>query len=396
MRKEDKMISVEEAESIMAKFGKPKGIEEVSLLSSLGRVLGEEVYSEIEMPPFDKSAMDGYALISSDGSERFEIIETIPAGKFPEKEIKPGQCAKIMTGAPLPPGADRVVKVEVTEEKNGFMYLTDEDKGFNVCIRGEDIKKGDKILEKGTVMRAPEVGAIASLGFDRIKVYKKVVAAVITTGSEIVEPGNKLMKGNIYNSNGYSISSQLINSGAKVLPSEIVGDDKKKIKEVISEKIDKSDLLIISGGVSMGEFDFVPEILEGLGMKIHFNKVAIQPGKPTLFATKGSKIVFGLPGNPVSTFVIFEIMVKPVLARMSGTVLNPVSHEVKIKNDFKRRKTERDLYVPAFIDDKGFVDVVDYHGSAHFVSLTKANCLLKVKRGIKIITGGSKVNVRQI
>jgi len=395
MKKEEKMMLLEDAQKIIGRYGKQSGIEKVSLIESLGRVLGEDVYSDIEMPPFDKSAMDGYAVNSRDISDKYEIVETIPAGGFPGKGIRKGQCSKIMTGAPLPDGADRVIKVEVTEERQGYMYLTGEDKVFNVCIRGEDIKIGDKILEKGKILRSQELGAAASLGLNKLNVYKKVKAGLITTGSEIRNPGEVLKPGQIYNSNGYSLSAQLINSGAGVAENKIVRDDRSLLKDSFEKMIDLMDLVIISGGVSMGEFDFVPEILEELGVTIHFNKVAIQPGKPTLFGTKGDKIIFGLPGNPVSTFVIFEVLVKPLLIRMAGSIYSPVIINGKMEKGFKRRKTERDLFIPVKYEN-GVVSQIEYHGSAHFISLSRSNGFLKIVRGVSEIPQDEMVDVRQI
>lgn len=395
MKKEEKMMLLEEAQEIINRYGKRSGIEEVSLIESQGRMLGEDVFSGLEMPPFDKSAMDGYAVNSGDRSEKYEIIETIPAGGFPKKVIRDGQCSKIMTGAPLPDGADRIIKVEVTEEKQGYMYLTGEDKAFNVCIRGEDIKTGDKILEKGKTMRSQEIGAAASLGLNKINVYKRLKAGLITTGSEIREPGEDLGPGQIYNSNGYSLSAQLISSGADVAENKIVRDERSLLKDSFENMIDSMDLVIISGGVSMGEFDFVPELLEELGVTIHFNKVAIQPGKPTLFGTKGNKIIFGLPGNPVSTFVIFEVLVKPLILRMAGSIYSPVILKGKMEKGFKRRKTERDLFIPVHYEN-GVVSMIEYHGSAHFISLSKSNGFLKIKRGVSEIPQDEMVDVRQI
>ncbi len=395
MKKDEKMILPSEAEVIIAMYGKPGGIEELPLLESSGRVLAEDICSEIEMPPFDKSAMDGYAIISEDNSNRFEIVEIIPAGKFPEKKIEKGQCAKIMTGAPLPAGADRVIKVEVTREVDGFMFVTGEDKAGNVCIRGEDIKIGDRILEKGKIMRVAEIGAAASLGHNRIKVFKKVRAGLITTGSEIRDPGEILGPGQIYNSNGYSLSAQLLNSGADLIEKKIVKDDSTELSSELGKLIDNADLTLISGGVSMGEFDLVPDILKELGVNVHFNKVAVQPGKPTLFGTKGNKIVFGLPGNPVSTFVIFELFVKPLLIRMSGSSYKALTIKGKLEEGFKRRRIERELYVPVNYDN-GIIKLIEYHGSAHFVSLLGANALLKIEMGVSEIPPGEIVDVRQI
>ncbi|MEN8222512.1 MAG: gephyrin-like molybdotransferase Glp [Acidobacteriota bacterium] len=395
MKINEKMILSEEAGAIIGSYGKPGEIEELPLLESGGRILAEDICSEIEMPPFNKSAMDGYAVVSDDSSEKFEIIETIPAGKFPEKKVGKGQCSRIMTGAPLPAGADRVIKVEVTREEGEFMYITGNDPAGNVCVRGEDIKTGDRILEKGKIMRAAEIGAAASLGNNRVKVYKKVRAGLITTGSEIREPGEILVPGQIYNSNGYSLSAQLLSSGAEVIEKKIVRDERAELMNELGKMIDNTELSIISGGVSMGEFDLVPEVLEELGVKVHFNKVAVKPGKPTLFGTRGDKVVFGLPGNPVSTFVIFEILVKPLLMRMAGSRYSPVIIKGRLEEGYKRKKTERDFYVPVFYEN-GLVHLLDYHGSAHFVSLIKSNGLLKISRGVSEIPRGEIVDVRQI
>ncbi len=395
MDKNEKMIPVSEAEAVIGSHGKQMETEELPLLESIGRILGEDIYSRIEMPPFNKSAMDGYAVVSGDTSEKFEILETIPAGKFPEKNIGWGQCSRIMTGAPLPDGADRVIKVEVTEEREGFMYVTGEDNAGNVCVQGEDIKIGDKILDKGKILNAAGIGAVASLGYNRINVYKKVRAGIITTGSEIKDPGETLGPGQIYNSNGYSLSVQLLNSGADVIEKKIVKDDRAELLNELGKLIEDADLTLISGGVSMGEFDLVPGILRELGVKIHFNKVAVQPGKPTLFGTKGEKIIFGLPGNPVSTFVIFEIFVKPLLMRMSGSSYKWPALRGKMERGFKRRKSERELYVPVNYDS-GTIKLIEYHGSAHFVSLLSANALLKIEKGVIEIPSGETVDVRQI
>ena len=395
MDKYEKMFLPSEAMGIIARYGKPGETEDVPLLKAPGRVLAEDLISGIEMPPFDKSAMDGFAVISGDNSEKFRIVATIPAGKFPRKKISMGECARIMTGAPLPAGAGRVIRVEVTEETDGFMVLTGEDPALNVCTRGEDIRIGDRILEKGRMMDAAAIGAAASLGLPRLNVYRRVRAGLIATGSEIRDPGKRLSPGQIYNSNGYSLSVQLSVAGAEVIGQKIVSDERNDLVNELGRMIGEADLTVITGGVSMGEFDLVPDVLEELGVTIHFNKVAVQPGKPTLFGTKGEKIIFGLPGNPVSAFVIFEIFVKPLLTRMAGGFYRPLTVRGKLAQGFRRKKGERDLYVPVHYDN-GTVKLIEYHGSAHFVSLLGANGLLKVDRGVFEIPGGRMVNVRQI
>lgn len=392
------MIPIEEAEKIIDKVTFEPGVEEVPLMKCLGRVLAEDVVSAISMPPFDKSAMDGYALASGDDSGKFRVVEVIAAGDVPRKTIGKGECAKIMTGAMLPPGADRVVKVEVTEEKDGFMMVTGEDPNVNICYLGEDIEPGDLILKKGHLIRPPETGIIASMGLDTVKVYKPAKVAVVTTGSEIVPPGRRLEKGQIYNSNAYSISAQAMRCGAEVIYAGMVADDPKAIEDKFKSLLEQVDLLLISGGVSMGDFDFVPATLKRLGVSIHFEKVAIQPGKPTVFGTydEGRTVIFGLPGNPVSTFTIFEVFVRRVLYRMMGHEYTPVFMIGKMKRDFLRRRGERTLFTPVRYDLDGMIEPVEYHGSAHLAALGQAGALLRVPAGVNEILKGTVVHVRQI
>jgi molybdopterin molybdotransferase len=394
--KGDIMIPIEEAEKILDRVTYSPETENVTLMDSLGRVLAQDIVSTINMPPFDKSAMDGYAVASSDNSKRFEIVEIIAAGDVPRKTVGKGQCAKIMTGAMLPAGADKVIMKEITQEKDRYMMLTGDDPRRNVCYLGEDIKPGDVVLKSGHLIRPPEVGIIASMGMDTFKVYKKARVAVVTTGSEIVPPGQELAKGQIYNSNAYSISAQVLRTGADVTFTGIVSDDKTGIRGTLANLLARSDMVLISGGVSMGDYDFVPGILKDLDVTLHFDRVAVQPGKPTVFGTYKDVLVFGLPGNPVSTFTIFEIFVKRLLYRLMGYEYTPVLLTGVMKKDFKRKRTVRTAYIPVRYDIDGFVEPVEYHGSAHLNALARANALLKIPAGIKEIKEGSAVHVRQI
>ncbi len=391
------MILIEEAFKILKNFVKENDLEKVEILNSAGRILGEDIYSEIEMPPFDKSAMDGYAINSSDRSKKFKILETVPAGSFPGFKLKnKGECTKIMTGAPLPEGADRVIKVEVTGERGGFMYLKGEDRGWNVCIRGEDMKVGDIVLRKGRLIAPQHVGIMASVGRKDVNVYKKVSVSVLSSGSEIVEPGIPLKDGHIYNSNLYSVSSQVIDSGFELKGRVSVRDDLLNIRKNISSLLSESDVLLITGGVSMGEFDYVPEILKDIGFDVRFHKVAIKPGKPTLFASGMNKWIFGLPGNPVSTFVVFEVIVKPFLYLLEGHEYKPVIMKGVLTKEFTRKKNDRDLFSPVKYNQDGTIDLLEYHGSAHLRSLENANGLLKISKGVSRIPSGSEVYVRQV
>ncbi len=390
------MIPIEEAEKILNRITCQPGTEEVPLMESLARVLGQDIVSQVSMPPFDKSAMDGYAIRSDDDSRTFNIVEVIAAGSVPVKAIDKGECAKIMTGAMVPSGADQVIKIEVTEEKDGVMTITGEDKRVNICYRGEDVRPGDVILKAGHLIRPAEVGIIASMGINRVAVFKRPTVGIVTTGTEIKEPGQELEPGQIYNSNAYSISAQVVQTGALVTYAGIVSDQVDIISEKIKKLLAETQMVLISGGVSMGDYDYIPKILTDLGVQLHFDKVAIKPGKPTIFGTRGQTLVFGLPGNPVSTFIVFEILVKPVLYRIMGFNYTSTIIKSVMNKDFKRKQTERTAYIPVRFDEENRVEPVEYHGPAHLTALSTANGLLKVPRGVQQVSKGSTVYVRQI
>jgi molybdopterin molybdotransferase len=389
------MILVEEAIQILDQTPVEPKTEEVDLSKALFRILAQDVVSKIDMPPFNKSAMDGYAIRSNDPSPQLQIVDTIPAGTVPKRRIQEGQCAKIMTGGMVPEGADRVIKKELTIEKNGFMEITGEEKNQNICFQAEDIKIGDVVLRKGTLIRPAEVGILASMGLARLAVYKKPQVGIMTTGSELVKPGHPIKAGQIYDSNLYSLAAQVTQTGASLSMSGIVVDTRDKIYEAIEELLNTCDLVLISGGVSAGDFDYVPIILKKLGVRLFFEKVAIKPGKPTVYGTWNKKIVFGIPGNPVSTFVVFEIFIKPLLHRMMGFDFHPIELQGILSETYSRRKTTRSVYIPVHYR-KGAVEQLNYHGSAHIRALGQANGLINIPRGIKEIPSGSTVNVRLI
>lgn len=389
------MISIEKAEQILASISVYPKIEEVFLHEALNRILAQDIESKIDMPPFDKSAMDGFAISLADVSKQYRIVEVIPAGTMPIRNLKKGECAKIMTGGVLPKGADRVVKREVTLEEKGIMRIIEEDPNPNICIQGEDVKVGDVVLKKGVKIKAPEIGVIASMGLSKIYLYRKPVVGILSTGSELVEPGISLLPGMIYDCNSYSLAAQVTEIGALANPVGIVSDSKELIHTRIEGLLKSCDLVLLSGGVSMGDFDYVPSILRELGFYLHFESVAIKPGKPTVFATRGKDVIFGVPGNPVSTFVVFEIFIKPFLFRMMGCKHRPFILQGKLESSFSRKNSDRSAFIPVNYN-QGAVKTVSYHGSAHFNALTLANGLICMTRGMREIPAGSTVNVRSI
>ncbi|MCK4338351.1 MAG: molybdopterin molybdotransferase MoeA [Candidatus Aminicenantes bacterium] len=389
------MILVEEAERILKQIPVRTHTEEAAVSDALGRILAKDVVSPIYMPPFDKSAMDGYAFISDDDSKRFKIIEIVPAGVIPKKKVTKGNCAKIMTGGMMPEGADRVIIKEVTEEKEGYMRIIGNDYNINLCRMGEDVKPGDVVLKKGTLIRPPEVGILASMGLSRFKAFRRPVVGIVVTGSELVDPGYPLKEGQIYDSNSYSLSAQVQQMGLKIHNAGIVADNINRIQRVFEELWQQCDVVIFSGGVSEGDYDFVPGILKNSGFELHFDKVAVKPGKPTVFATRKHDIVFGAPGNPVSTIVIFEIFIKPFLYRMMGHEFKPLYKQGILKNDLSRKRANRSAFVPVLYKD-GEVKPLPYHGSAHIFALNRADGLVCITKGIKKMPAGSTVNVRSI
>jgi molybdopterin molybdotransferase len=387
------MIHPDKAEEILNNVKTITKTEVIPVSDSFGRVLAEDIYSALDSPPFDKSAMDGYAFNSKDTGNKLKVIAVIGAGEAHSIVLKAGECAKIMTGAMVPEGADSVVKVENTTEENGMMSF-DPEKVKNIIYKGENLKTGDKVIEK-CIIRPQEIGVLSSLGMDKVEVAKQPLVGVITTGTEIREPGETLEVGQIYNSNGHQIKSQIEAMHCRAKYFGTVPDDMKKTFKIIKNAIDECDVVILSGGVSMGDFDFVPKMLEENGVNILIRKVAVKPGKPTLFGEKNGKFVFGLPGNPVSTFIIFEIFIKSFLYKIMGIKYVPNMCKGILQNDVKRKRTERVAYKPVVLSN-GKVTPVLYHGSSHLNVLSVSNALLVIPQGVPILKKGTEVDVRQV
>jgi molybdopterin molybdotransferase len=390
------MITFEEALQIVLNSSYPPGNEIVPLPGSPGRVLAEDVFSDINMPPFNRSAVDGFACRKEDIRRPLEIIETIRAGVFPTKKIKPGQCTRIMTGAPVPEGADCVIMVEETEEvSSDKIKFIGEDTKANFSPFAQDVREGDLVLESGTFIRPQHIGIMAAVGYTNPRVSVKPNVAVISTGDEIVEPDRKPGASQIRNSNGYQLAAQVARAGAVPEYMGIAPDNENDTYRMISEAMSKSDVVLLTGGVSMGTFDFVPKILEQSGVEILFRTVAIQPGKPTIFGIKGNKRIFGLPGNPVSCFTIFEILVKPLLWKIMG-VSQPVrSLRMPLGMDYQRKRTDRMQWLPVQIRE-GKVHPLEYHGSAHIFSLANADAIAAIPLMINKISAGELIDVRPV
>lgn len=390
------MIEFDKAYDIVNEAGKALGTEKVNLAEAGGRVLAADVFSDMDMPPFNKAAVDGYACRRADLNGELEVIEIIPAGKSPEKEITKGKCSKVMTGGVVPEGADTVIMVEHTEETGeNHIRFVNEKTSPNVCYTGEDIKTSDLVLNKGTIIRPQEIAVLASVGVTSPEVFKQSVIGVISTGDELVEPDVKPGLSQIRNSNAAQLMSQVNDVTAIPKYFGIAKDTEESTREIITKALESSDVVLLTGGVSMGDFDYVPKVLNELGFEIKFKSIAVQPGRPTVFGTKAGKFLFGLPGNPVSSFVQFELLVKPLIYRLMGTEYKPKIFKLPMGKTYTRKKAKRKSFLPVNIKD-GKIFPVEYHGSAHIHSYIFADGIVSIEIGNTTLEEGTQVHVRQI
>lgn len=390
------MVELEAALNLVLNSARVAGTENTGFQQALGRVLAEDVFSDTDMPPFDKSAVDGYACRREDLAENLEVIEIIPAGRQPEKKIVPGTCSKIMTGGLVPEGAETVLMVEdVMETGTNRIRFAKEKTAANICYQGEDVKQGQLVLSQGTLIRPQEIAVLASVGCINPKVYRRPRVAVISTGDELVEPTDNPQLSQIRNSNASQLIAQIQRSGAIPIYFGIALDTEDSTRKLVSSALDRCDVVLLTGGVSMGDFDYVPAVLRDLGIKLLFESIAVQPGRPTIFGTGQEKCLFGLPGNPVSSFVQFEFLVRPLLSAMMGHQYKPLVIKLPMGVSYARRNIKRKSLLPVFIKENK-VFPVEYHGSAHIHSYIFAEGIVAVEIGKPTLEMGEWVDVRQI
>lgn len=392
-----KMVPFDEAQRLVLDRAQFLGAETVDLSASLNRILAEDVVSDRDMPPFNKAAMDGYACRRADLGNELAVIEVIPAGRSPAKRVGRNECAKIMTGAMMPEGADCVIMIEfvklVSEHTVRFAGTGTEN---NICYRGEDVKQGQIVARKGTRIGPPQIAVMASAGWARPVVARQPRVGIIATGSELVEPDVKAEGPRIRNSNSYQLCAQVLAMGAAAKYHGIAGDTTDALEARLRSARAQSDVLIVSGGVSVGDLDLVRAVLEKTGFKLLFEKVAVKPGMPTVFAVSEEAFCFGLPGNPVSTFVIFEILVKTFLFKLMGHDYRPLLIPLRLEKTYSRKKPERDAWVPVKRVSPNGIVAVEYHGPAHQTALCEADGLICVHDGVAEIPEGTVVDVRPI
>ena len=397
----DTFISLDEARRIEQRAAPLQPQETIPVSQALGRTLAEDAVSRDTIPPFDNSAMDGFAVRVADLDAlpaTLSVVEEIPAGTTPSRPINPGTCAQIMTGAPVPDGADAIVPIEWTDgvEKETVRIHRAPERGQYIRPAGQDVQRGDIMVEAGRVITPPAVGMLATLGISAVPVRVAPTVAVIATGDELVAIDAELGPGQIRNSNGPALAAQVQTAGGTPLGPFVARDDEADIRRVI-ENAREADVLVFSGGVSVGEHDYVKHVLDAMGMELLFWKVRQRPGKPLAFGTLQDTLVFGLPGNPVSSAMCFEQHARPVLATMLGrqqitrprhpAVLDAPSSKVENLHHFARG-------VASFGED-GRLHVRDTGPQASnlYSSVVQANCIIHLPDGLPEAEPGLVVDI---
>jgi len=398
------MISIAEAIQIIKQQTRPLPVEQIDLAHALGRFLAEDIIADSDLPPFDRSQMDGYALRAEDLKKvpaRLGIVGESAAGKGWHNELKAGEAVRIMTGAPVPVGADSVQQVELTREINdsGFVEILESvQRGKSIVTRGSEINKGQTVLRAGERINSAMMAVLASFGYAEVKVGSRPRVAVLATGSELVPVTAQPARDQIRDSNNYSIAAYAQLAGAVVESLPLASDDPQLLKSQIAEATERFDVVVTSGGVSMGIYDFTKTALQELGAHLFFERVALRPGKPTVFAhLANGTSVFGLPGNPVSVSVTFNLFARTALLAMQGASEPALQAETAILARSAKGAIERESYLPAKLqtNDEGYLvaEPLKWGGSSDFIAYARATALIIVPLGIKVLAEGSKVNV---
>jgi molybdopterin molybdotransferase len=366
----------------------------IALSDALGCYLAQDVKADRDWPPFNRSAVDGYAVFSSDtrsAPDVLEVIEEVPAGKAPTRALSPGQAIKIMTGAPVPAGADCVIMIERTEiPRPGFVrFMITMKNGQNLSRRGEDARNGDVVIKAGTRIGPAEIGVLAAVGVTQVPVRKPPLIAILGTGDEVVEPNITPGPAQIRNSNSHQLLAHCAANHLRTKYLGIAPDDRAATRKLIEEGL-QADVLVTTGGVSIGEHDHVGAALKELGVEVFFNKVAIKPGKPLTFGRRGETLVFGLPGNPVAAFVCFHLFVLTAIRQRQGAA-EPLPRWLSFPLSMGERSGgDRTTFKPARLiarEDGTWVESIEWHGSGHLAALVGIDGFFVQKPGEELAQG---------
>lgn len=399
------LTPLHEAQKVVLDATGVLGVEKISILDALGRTLGEDIVAERDNPPWDNSAMDGFAVRWEDIKQHhgiqkpvtLAVIEDVPAGKMPVKTVGEGQAIRIMTGAPIPQGADTVLKVEDTEPSGDTVRVfKPEPRGANIRPRGEDVTRGERIIAKGTTIRSGEAGMLAILAKSLVFAYQRPRVAILSTGDELADLDERFREEKIINSNSYGIAAAVQEAGGIPLLLGIARDTPAALEEKILHGL-AADILVLSGGVSMGDYDFTKAVFHAIGAEMNFWKLAIRPGQPLAFGKIQGKLAFGLPGNPVSSMITFEQLVRPAILKMSGrrSYGRPVVEAI-FQETFSKRPDRRHFLRGILTCEDGLFKVrtTGDQGSGILTSMVKANCLIDVPVEVERLNPGDRVAVQ--
>ena len=390
-----KLIEIDEARRRVLAAVQPPGPETVPLASALGRVLAEDLESGLDLPPFVSSAMDGWAVAAGPAAE-LPVVGESRAGRPFDGGLESGAAVRISTGAEVPTGADAVVPVERSEELEGrIVRLPESLPGENVRGAGEDVRAGDVVLRTGTALGPAEVAVAASLGRTELSCARRPRVALLVTGDELVEPGAELGPGRIYSSNGWALAGQAAAAGAEVVLTETVRDSADATRAALERALAEADVVCVSGGVSVGPHDHVKAELAALGVEEHFWGVRLKPGKPTWFGARGRVLVFGLPGNPVSAMVTFQLFARPALRALQGDQAGPVRSSGTLAAPVRLSpKREQAVRVRLEAGDRGWLATpTGEQGSHRLTSMLGAGALAIVPAGEGELAAGARVEL---
>lgn len=404
------MISVDEAKKRVVRYSKPLGVSRVALRDSLGHVLAENIRAPFAMPLFDNAAMDGFVLSSKETETAtpakpllLNIKGSIKAGDIKKVRVKQGETYRIMTGAPIPEGADTVLPKENADVEENYLVITGLVRPEHIRWKGEEIRKDARVLPGGCVINPAIIGVLASLGHSKILVFRKPGVSVIATGNELVRPGNRLKRGQIFDSNSYMISSALEKMGCFATRVMSLKDNAFSISSAITKSLRRSDITIMIGGVSVGDYDLVKDVLQKAGVASIFWKVAQKPGKPLFFGHKGEKLVFGLPGNPAAALTCFYEYVYPSLRLRMGYSTSEafLLSEQKKLGSHVIPDERRALFLKARVNHQNTalgsrVEVLSRQGSHMISAFAESNALAFIPAGGRMLQKGQKVSVHRL
>jgi molybdenum cofactor synthesis domain-containing protein len=395
------MIPISQAIQIVLQHTPKLASEEVALPETANRILAEDIIADSDLPPFDRAQMDGYAVRAADVANipaQLRIVGESAAGAGWHEQMNSGEAVRIMTGAPVPPGADAVQQVELTRESNGagtVEILESVEAGRSIVKQAAEIKSGEIVLRAGEDINAQTIATLASFGYSQVKVGKRPRVAVMATGSELVDVNEKPGRDQIRDSNNYTIEAYAKLAGATVKRLPLAGDDREELKRQMEAAVGDCDVLVTSGGVSMGVYDFTKAAFRDLGAEIFFERVALRPGKPTVFGRLGETLIFGLPGNPVSVAVTFNLFVRAALRAMQGATETSLPELTAVLAHGVKGSKDRESYLPAVLrtDDKGtlIAEPLKWGGSSDFVSFARAEALINVPADAGKVNSGSIV-----